>query len=374
MSLTGVLRFAALCVSAHCALMGACPDPACLLTQVRTNLSQNDVDAVKSNLRELAARFPNDVEAHATLARILAEKNLFMLALAEALRAGPIATVELAALENTVGAYSDALGNALPAEKNSQLPNEIRASAAGVAGLSYESLGETEPAIEHLKTAIQLDPSRDNSYLALADLYERMQKYADAAGVLQQARLHIGDSPAILLPLGADLIRAEKYLDGVQILHTLLQRDPNVEQAYIGLADAARRMGNPDQEVEVLRGLERHNPRFPMLHVLIARAMLNKEHPGYPVILRELALAEKTAPADPDVFFLRGKVLLALGRQQEAVSALRRSIELRPMEPGPYYQLAKLYQKLGKTEMARAEFERVKSLEAAGSFSEKMNK
>jgi tetratricopeptide (TPR) repeat protein len=338
------------------------------------DLSRNDLDALKSNLRELAARFPNDLETHATLARILAEKNLFMLALAEALRAGPAATVQLAALENAVGAYSDALGNALPAEKNSQLPSELRASAAGVAGLSYESLGEPEPALEHLKTAIQLDPSRDNSYLALADLCERLQKYADAVDVLQQARLHAGDSPAMLLSLGADLIRAEKYSDGIQILHTLLQRDPKVEQAYISLADAARRMGNPDQEVEALEGLARCNPRYPMLHVLIARAMLNKEHPSYPAILRELALAERSTPADPDVFFLRGKVLAALGRQQEAISALRRSIELRPMEPGPYYQLAKLYQKLGKAGMAREQFERVKILETAGSFSEKMNK
>jgi Flp pilus assembly protein TadD len=102
-----------------------------------------------------------------------------------------------------------------------------------------------------------------------------------------------------------------------------------------------------------------------MLHILIARAMLNKEHPSYSAILRELALAEKSAPADADVFFLRGKVLLASGRQEEAISALRRSIELRPMEPGPYYQLAKLYQKLGKTDMAREQFERVKYLEAA---------
>lgn len=374
MSLTGVLRFAALCVSAHCVLIAECPDAACLLTQVRVNLSHNDADALKSNLRELATRFPNDLEIHATLARILAEKNLFMLALAEALRAGPAAIVQLAALENTVGAYSDALGNALPAEKNSALPSEVRASAAGVAGLSYEGLGEPEPAVEHLKTAIQLDPSLGNSYLALADLYEQLQKYADAASVLQQARSHIGDSPAILLPLGADLIRAEKYSDGIQILHTLLQRDPNIEQAYISLADAARRMGNPGQEVEALERLARCNPRYPMLHLLIARAMLSKEHPSYPEILHQLALAEKSAPADPDVFFLRGKVLVALGRQQEAISALRRSIELRPMEPAPYYQLAKLYQKLGEPNLARAEFERLKYIEAAASFSEKINK
>jgi hypothetical protein len=37
-------------------------------------------------------------------------------------------------------------------------------------------------------------------------------------------------------------------------------------------------------------------------------------------------------------------------------------------------ELAKLYQKLGQTGMAREQFEGVKSLAAAGSFSEKMDK
>ena len=75
-------------------------------------------------------------------------------------------------------------------------------------------------------------------------------------------------------------------------------------------------------------------------------------------------MAAKSEPQDAEVFFLRGKVYVALGRYEEARSALRHSIELRPTEPAPYYQLARVYQKLGQTQMAREQFERVKYLES----------
>jgi hypothetical protein len=44
-----------------------------------------------------------------------------------------------------------------------------------------------------------------------------------------------------------------------------------------------------------------------MIHLLIARAMLNADPAEYPVVLEKLSLAEKSAPADADVPHLCGK-------------------------------------------------------------------
>ena len=343
-----------------------------LVMQVRVNFSLGDVEAVKSNLREAAARFPRDTQLHTALARLLAERNIYVLALAEALRAGQNSSdwnskVQLAVLENTVGAYEDAIRNALAVEQDHGFPAQARGAAAGIAGLSYESLHQAEQASRYLNEAIQLDPSQDNSYLALADLLEQQQKYGDAVNVLRQARVHVADSNTVLLALGADLVRAEHYQEGVNVLRMLLKRAPDTPQAYISIADAARKAGNPAQEVMALRELERHKPSYPMIHVLLARAMLNQQPPEYSRILDELSIAAKSAPNDPDVYFLQGKVYVALGRYEQAVTPLQRSIELRPTEPGPYYQLARVYQKLGKPELAREQFERLKFLESANS-------
>ncbi len=340
-----------------------------LIMQVRVNFSLGDMNTLKSNLREAAERFPHDVQLHTTLSRFLAEQNLFVLALAEAMRSQQSsedwnAKVELAVLENTVGAYEDAIRNALAVEQTHEVPEQARGAAAGIAGLSYESLHKTEEAVKYLSEAIQLDPSRDNSYLALADLFEQEQKYPDAVNVLTHARAHVPDSSAVLLALGADLVRAEHYKEGLELLRELLQKAPDTPEAYISIADAAHKTGDVDHEVAALRELERYRPDYPMLHVMLARAMLNQRPAKYPNILTELSTAAKNSPNDPDVYFLQGKVYVALGSYQQALTALQRSIELRPTEPSPYYQLARVYQRLGKTQMAKEQFERVKYLES----------
>lgn len=341
-----------------------------LVMQVRVNFSLRDTEALKSNLREAAERFPRDTQLHATLARFLAERNLFVLALAEAMRSHQNAedwnsSVQLAVLENTVGAYEDAIRNALAVEQNPRVPEQARGAAAGIAGLSYESLHQTEEAVHYLKEAIQLDPGQDNSYLALADLFDQSQKYGEAVDVLKQAQANVPGSAAIQLPLGADLIRSEHYKEGVAVLRDLLRKAPDTPEAYISIADAARKTGEGAQELAALRDLVRYKPDYPMIHVLLARAMLNQAAPDYPKVLDELSRAAKESPSDPDIFFLEGKAYLALSRYEEAVTALQRSIALRPTEPSPYYQLARVYQKLGQPDMAREQFQRVKYLESA---------
>jgi tetratricopeptide (TPR) repeat protein len=347
--------------------------PLPLAMQVRIDYSLNDMDALKADLREEAERFPRDAQLHALLARFLAEKKLMVLALAESLRAQQAgggdsdSRVQLAILENAAGAYEDAIRNAAAVEKGGDTSNALRASAAGVAGLSYESTGQRDEAIARLQAAIRLDPSRENSYLALADLFEQAQKYSDAVSVLEEGRKNIPSSSAILLPLGADLIRTEKSQEGIAVLRELLQQSPDQDQAYLSIADASRKMGNSAQELEALEALSRRKPDYPMIHVLIARAMLNANPVDYAKVLEELAAGEKVAPTDPDVFYLRGKVYAATGRSSEAIATLKRSIDLRPLEPSPYYQLARLYQKAGKSDLAKEQFERLKVLEAAPS-------
>jgi tetratricopeptide (TPR) repeat protein len=339
-----------------------------LVMQVRVNYSLGDLESLKSNLRELASRFPKDTETHTALARFLAEHNLFVLALAEALRSGSgaddwNAKVQLSILENTVGAYGDAIRNALAVERNYALPDAVRGTAAGIAGLSYESLRQGDEARKYLSEAIQLDPSQENSYLALADLFEQEQHYSDAVNVLEQGRGYLPDSNALLLALGTNMVRTANYEQGVKILRQVLQVAPGTSEAYISIADAERAAGNSAEEIDALRELERQHSDYPMIHVLLARAMLNQRPADYAKILEELALAARAAPNDPEVYFLQGKVYVAMGRNEQAMSVLERSIGLRPTEPSAYYQLARVYQKLGKTDLARQQFERVKYLE-----------
>jgi Flp pilus assembly protein TadD len=115
-------------------------------------------------------------------------------------------------------------------------------------------------------------------------------------------------------------------------------------------------------ETQALLRLAHVKPDYPMLHVLIAGAMMSMAEVDYPGVLAELAHAEKRNPGDAGIFYLRGKVYVAMNRNQDAVDALRRAIELGPMDPSPYYQLGLTYQKLGQTELAREMLDRMQHL------------
>jgi tetratricopeptide (TPR) repeat protein len=347
-------------------LQPASPLP--LAMQVRVNASLQDWDTLKANLRDAAHRFPNDADLHAGLARFLAENKQFELALAESLRAertsaGASSLVEVAGLENTVGAYGEAVRNATRVENDVSQANTVRAAAAGISGLSYSGRGQQPEAVQHLQESIRLDPSRENSYLALAAVFEKAEQYPSAVQVLDQGRRAIPNSEALLLPLGLDLVRAERYKEGLAVLREVVHHSPDSDQAYLKIASACRNLADPEGELAALRALELHKPDYPQIHLLTARALLNFNQIDYPQVLAELDKAAKSTPTDADLFYLRGKAFLATNRTDEAVKAFRQAIELRPMEPGAYYQLGRLYQKLGQSALASEQMERVKVLQ-----------
>jgi tetratricopeptide (TPR) repeat protein len=342
-----------------------------LVMLVRVNVAIKDIDQVKAVLRTAAEHFPKDSELHSGLSRFLAENQLLDLALAESLRfhetgaSDAASAVALAVLENTVGAYDDALRNAAGVEAQAGVAAPVRASAAGVAGLSSESTGQREEAIRHLRQAIELAPEQENSYLALAFLYQKAQKFKEAVEVLEQGRSRMPDSPDFLLPLGSNLVWAEQYQAAIDILNRLILKAPGTTEAYVRLAEAYRNMGRPELETQALRRLAAVKPDYPMLHVLTARAMMMIDPADYSAVLAELAQAGKNSPKNAEVFYLRGKCYLAVNRLQEAVAALQRAIELAPLDPGPYYRLGLAYRKLGQPDLARQFLERMQFLKQA---------
>ncbi|MEO8126976.1 MAG: tetratricopeptide repeat protein [Bryobacteraceae bacterium] len=335
---------------------------------VRVEVAMKDVDRLKQVLSLAADRFPKNAELHASLGRFLAENQLLDLALAESLRAeqagsrDQASAVALAVLENTVGAYEDAIRTARLVEDQSTAPDSVKAAAAGVSGLSYESTGERDEAVKHLKRAVELSPRQENSYLALAFLYEKAQRFKEAVEVLESGRTELTDSSHLLLPLGNNLVWSEQYDSGIGVLKNLIQRDPGTPEAYIRLAEAYRNTGRPELEIQTLQRLGAVKPDYPMLGLITARAMLSKNPADYPAVLHMLAQAEKSTPLDWEVFYVRGKAYAAIGRNQDAITALRRAIELRPMDAAPYYQLGTVYRKAGQPELARQTFQRMEQV------------
>jgi tetratricopeptide (TPR) repeat protein len=104
-------------------------------------------------------------------------------------------------------------------------------------------------------------------------------------------------------------------------------------------------------------------------HYLKALALVHKDHPRYDVVYANFAdllikqgnyprafdLAAEAAERNPDEprnFFLAGKALVQLGRDDVSIKWLEQAARLNPDYPEPLYMLAQVYRRLGRTDDA----------------------
>lgn len=347
------------------------PDyPLPLAMLVKISLQSPDPDQVKEFLRQAAQRFPRAGKLHAEFVKDLLHEKRLDLALAEVLRAEQTGALDsesaltLAVIENNAGAFADACRHAQAIEQKSDLPAEARASGATVAGLAYENLNQYPKAIEHFQRAIELAPTREDPYLYLARVHQKKHELQAVVAALEQGRKQIPGSLKIEMTLGAGLVSVERSKEAIQLLTEVVAKSPDEVDAYPNLAEAYRNTGEPKLATETLRKLARRKPDYPMLHIFIARSMTQEDPPDSAAALDELLLAEKAAPDDYEVSYLRGKVYLGLNKFPEAIASLLHAIDLRPTESSAHYQLAMAYSKSGQPALAARQFETVKYLEA----------
>jgi tetratricopeptide (TPR) repeat protein len=142
----------------------------------------------------------------------------------------------------------------------------------------------------------------------------------------------------------------------------LIGKRPQLIEAYVRLAEAYRLTNQPELEARTMQRLAAVKPDYPMVHVLAARAMMNVDPMNTAAVLSELSKAEKIAPGDADVFYLRGKAYETMNRYREAAAAYEHAIELRPLDPSAYYRLGMAYRNLGQIDRSRQIVERMQHL------------
>lgn len=284
--------------------------------------------ASRKYLRNAARQFPSDAEWHARTGQLLFEGQCYDLALSELLRArrlgagGADLLLRLASVENILGAFADAAEDAETAATLPGPPGQ-RASAAALAGVAYQALGKPDLAIARFRRSLELVPDLENSALMLADLLTRKEQRSEAALVLQ----------------------------------TFVARKPDAIEAWAMLGRLYAALNDPARSLASWNRVRRLNAGYPMADSMIAQAMLAGTNPNLEEVLRVIQRAKLQSSEDAELFAAEGKALMQLGRHAEAVHAFENAIRIRPRQANFYYQLGQAYQKLGRPDLAKRQFE-----------------
>jgi tetratricopeptide (TPR) repeat protein len=344
------------------------PDAGVLLSHAQVQLSLDQPDRARATLQRAlqlpAAPRPMLGRLYALLARAYIERKQAEAALAAFLRAQQAAPLDvetlllLATIENSQGAYADAVRNARAVlDAGSAATQAQKGAAAAIAGLAYKNQKLFDDAIRLLEQANRVAPV-PGSCLALAEIYETGGKLPDAVKSLQQAHAAIPDSAAIAIALGRNLVSAGDALQAAGILTQVTRQFPGEQEAWRWLAEARIALGQGAAAIAALQELARRAPGYPMVDVMLAQAYLKQEPVDYEAALRILEHAEKISPSDPDIYYLRGKIYAEQGRLQDAIAPLLHAIDLAPQAATSYYQLGLVYRKLNRPTDAAQQFER----------------
>ncbi len=198
---------------------------------------------------------------------------------------------------------------------------------------------EAEP---HLRRAVELMPNSVTALVHLGACLTQVGKERDALPIFEAAlRLQPTDLKAqvgmgqVFLGLG-DLATAEDWF------RRALGRDQNNAAALCGLAEVLRAGDSPDEAVALTEKALELNDKYQGYRILSAALSESGEPERSLSVLLE---ATRRFPSQADAWIKFGAALTADGQKEEAVTAYRQTLRVRPGHP---LALARLAQILGK--------------------------
>ena len=241
------------------------------------------------------------------------------------------------------------------------LAKEKRADLHNLLGKAYEADGQFDNTIVELQKAIQLAPREEAYVFDLAYVLLVHQNFDVAIQLLEPAKKIFTRSAQLELALGIANYGQRKFAEAVDAFLRTAELAPKIEQPYVFLARIiSHAEGRLGEITEKFASFARANPRNYLGHFLHAKGLIAQMGPAPSVELADQAerLLKKSISLNPTFWeseFELGVLLEGKKDFSAAARHLERAIQLSPKTPAPHYRLARVYDRLGKTEVAQAE-------------------
>jgi len=183
------------------------------------------------------------------------------------------------------------------------------------------------------------------------------QDFTQAASVFGRGLRTKANDPQLVLALGVARYGQRRFDDAAVSFLQVIQIDPRIEQPYIFLGKMLDQAGTHLEKItKAFETWEASNPQNAQAQLMLAKARLVND----PQDVRAEALLRGSILLDAsnwEAHYELGVLLEARRNFREAASELSRAGELDSKQPTPHYHLARVYERLGESERAKAERE-----------------
>ena len=202
------------------------------------------------------------------------------------------------------------------------------ASARSLIGIADARLNRGEAAVEALRDACRLDPTREEHWLNLTRELMELNQYAGAISAVQEGLGANPTSYALHLRLGAAYLSIDRYSDAESVFRRLIAAGDPLPTSYVGLAQVLLRTGRAEDAVSELTAASgKLGPNF-LIRYFRGLALDRAGRPGEAV--PEFEDAIRLNPNSAEAHLALGKTQLAIGSANDAKAELEHSLRLDP--------------------------------------------
>lgn len=220
-------------------------------------------------------------------------------------------------------------------------------------GSALESQQKMPEALEAYRAASAADPSNPDRTLDYTRLLMILDRYDEAIQVVHHGMGETYATAPLELRLGAVQMLKANFPAARDAFDAALATDPNLDVAYVGLAETYVRQ---DNNAEALRILEAERFKLPNDYLLEYYFGLLASRVGRePEAIIALEQAAQIEPQSSDPLYELGKLYEEREDWPKARQALEHAIELNPQYARAHYQLSRVYAHLGLTSKADQE-------------------
>jgi tetratricopeptide (TPR) repeat protein len=208
-------------------------------------------------------------------------------------------------------------------------------------GLADISLLRFNDAEEHFKKAVRTDPKLLKATTDLANFYRVQGKLPEARQVLQAGIQNNPDAPQLYVDLAGVLEDERKSTEAEAVLDKLRNQMPKSSEATVVIGDYYVRKNDTQKALAEYRaGLLQSAGNLEIEQRMLDLYLTSNQTELAAKLDRQLM---SQAPKDPLVGLLHGRLLLAQGKEQDAIIALQNRVKDEPNSPMTHYYLGLAY-------------------------------
>lgn len=207
-----------------------------------------------------------------------------------------------------------------------------------VLGATEMQTGHLEASLPFYEKSVSLNPSDGTAYDALADVYLRLNRLADARKTLEAGLAAAPKTRELYSTLSQVLRKEQRTQETVTLLQRGLTLFPENPELFNDLGVALDEMGRHAEAVQAYRSAVRLNPEFAQAHLNLGLCLL--ELGDQATAQASIGRALELRPSDSTALLVMAQTELDAGRTDSAARFARMLREFRPQQPEPRHLLA----------------------------------